>query len=97
MCVAVEPPIADEAEQSDTRAARELNREARWGRDAGKEWNSREKRLLDDLERRSAAYKKQRLPQREPACQQHPADELVDGIVPSNVFRTQFETAPFVE
>ena len=47
--------------------------------------------------RRSPADKQERLLQRQAAAEEHPPDQLVDRIVPSDIFGAQLELSRAVE
>ena len=85
MRVDVEAAAADEADQRDAGFLGQLDRQARRRRHRGDERHAGQPRLLQDLERGAAADEQQRVAGRQPAGQQPPADDLVDGVVPPDV------------
>src|SRR4029077_4215243 len=79
-------PSAQEADQSQSQLARQLNRQTRRRGDRRQQRNSGGDRFLYDLEPTAAADQQNVTTQRQSAAEHPPPDHLVHGVVPADVF-----------
>src|ERR1700730_7645771 len=80
-----EAPSAQEADQSQSQFARQLNRETRRRGDRRQQRNSGGNRFLYDLEPAAAADQQHVTTEWQMAAEQRPTDDLVHGVVPADV------------
>ena len=93
MRVNIKRRASNESDQRDATLASQIDGEAGWRRNGCHDADARDQGFLNDLERGSAAHEEQMLRERKAFLDQHAADDLVHGIVPSDVFRHRGETA----
>jgi hypothetical protein len=91
--VNVETAAANEADERDAARAREIDGQTRRRGHRRDDRDAREQRLLHDFERRAAADAQDAVVERQALGHQHPADHLVHGVVPSDIFRRRIEPA----
>src|SRR3954452_21279004 len=78
-------PVADEAAERHALRLGELDREARRRADRDEDRAAGEGGLLDELDREAAADAEDLALDRQPAFAERPADDLVHGVVPTDV------------
>src|SRR5271165_3284734 len=79
--------LAQKPDQREMRGHGEIDRQARGRADRGEYGYPRTQRLLDQLEARSAAQYDDLVRERQAAREQQLADELIEGVVPADIFR----------
>ena len=95
--VGVEAVVAEESDEGLTGGPGELDGEARWGGDGSDEGDAGGEGLLDDFEGDPPRDEKDVLPEGEGTLEGGMADDLVDGVVASDVLAQNLEVSAEVE
>lgn len=91
MTVNIEPSVAHKPDQRHAVGVCELDGQARWCTDGGHYWDACHQGLLHQFKARPAADKQYSLRQRQSAVQKIASDDLVECVVPSDIFADNIE------
>jgi len=89
----VERGATSEPDERHSRSLREVDRERARRGYADDQRNTRDGRFLNDLEARSAAHRERAPSGGERVIEEHPAEDLVDGVVTPHVFSHEQQAA----
>jgi len=97
LAVDVHAAVADEAAESDAAILGELDREAGRRADRDEDRAAGDGGFLDELERESSAHAQDRVGERQQACAEGPADDLVHRVVAADVLACAKQVAVHAE